>query len=566
MNNKKRKLQQSLTSFFGSNNLVEKEIKEENESYKTSTFPSTKTDNLDLKNSSSCINNSSVDPNSNAFNILMNSAKLKALGPRVLYFNLIKKNDRLYPCIHSQNICSPCFWDCSVVLKDFKVDLESSSKESIQLILVTNILPSDIKDKSPQSNNQMKSSLLKSMMQKGVRRRLMSKVLKLSHILAELDLQELVRRVPIISVEDSVLHPGLPIIVWMMVALSKGYTPPPFVKLITILIAAEIAQTEFKDIPFYDPSKVKCEILENAPLNLKSEHSIVEDSFLSKILSNPEINQASNTLIASLLIRSSYGGMHFDRVMLEDYASIWFRRLNNHLVITENNSYPSSFGSLTSYLDRKYLVDIYQSGCLCSSCICQSCYNYHSASSSPKSILMPSWGMQLINAFIFIPQNDILDLHASCLHSLQATYLLDSSREAKTLTVPLQADLVPEGIDFHIDWNLIDHLYEVHGSDLVKKLKESSSSLQGLNIVENYSEETIKNFLKTLIWTFRSGVNNHKIWTLSVSEENTFRHQQSQELEKKQRLAMFWRIIASSISSYCSKKVQIICKQNKIFS
>ncbi|KAG5189367.1 hypothetical protein JKP88DRAFT_177055 [Tribonema minus] len=37
---------------------------------------------------------------------------------------------------------------------------------------------------------------------------------------------DLVRRLGIICLEDSVLHPALPLLTWLMAAAGKGYIPP----------------------------------------------------------------------------------------------------------------------------------------------------------------------------------------------------------------------------------------------------------------------------------------------------------------------------------------------------
>lgn len=34
---------------------------------------------------------------------------------------------------------------------------------------------------------------------------------------------ELLRRLPVISLEDSITHPALPLVVWLMASQSKGY-------------------------------------------------------------------------------------------------------------------------------------------------------------------------------------------------------------------------------------------------------------------------------------------------------------------------------------------------------
>jgi hypothetical protein len=67
-------------------------------------------------------------------------------------------------------------------------------------------------------------SLLKSNLQKAIRRRHIEEAFATAkHLLAQ-DAQELLRRLPIIMCEDTMLHPPLFMeIVWLMIAVSKGY-------------------------------------------------------------------------------------------------------------------------------------------------------------------------------------------------------------------------------------------------------------------------------------------------------------------------------------------------------
>jgi hypothetical protein len=90
-------------------------------------------------------------------------------------------------------------------------------------------------------------SLAKSMLQKAVRRKMTRKAIKLGNKLAQSSVQELFRRVPIICLEDSMLHPGYPILVWLMMAHSKGYKPPLALILVCLCITADIAGSEYRD-------------------------------------------------------------------------------------------------------------------------------------------------------------------------------------------------------------------------------------------------------------------------------------------------------------------------------
>ena len=62
---------------------------------------------------------------------------------------------------------------------------------------------------------------MKSMLQKNIRRRRPLPSVRVAMELADKSWSDLIRRIPIIILEDSTLHANLPYIVWLMVADSK---------------------------------------------------------------------------------------------------------------------------------------------------------------------------------------------------------------------------------------------------------------------------------------------------------------------------------------------------------
>lgn len=63
--------------------------------------------------------------------------------------------------------------------------------------------------------------VLKSILQKSIRRRRPFPSVRVAMELIDKALGELLRRLPIIILEDSTLHPDFPLLVWLMVAESK---------------------------------------------------------------------------------------------------------------------------------------------------------------------------------------------------------------------------------------------------------------------------------------------------------------------------------------------------------
>lgn len=90
-------------------------------------------------------------------------------------------------------------------------------------------------------------SLTKSVLQKAVRRgRCVAAARAAAHLLAEHP-HEALRRLPVVSLEDAVLHPSLPLLVWFMAAQAKGWRLPPEAVGAVVRVAAELAACTVKD-------------------------------------------------------------------------------------------------------------------------------------------------------------------------------------------------------------------------------------------------------------------------------------------------------------------------------
>jgi hypothetical protein len=122
----------------------------------------------------------------------------------------------------------------------------SAQNQDCKLRIRTNIIP---KDNVSDDLNVLPihHSLLKSMLQKAVRRRLTDTVIRLSFALASISTIELLRRLPIICLEDGFLHPGYPILIWCMVASSKGFILPDYLLSVCIHIIAEVTEARYMD-------------------------------------------------------------------------------------------------------------------------------------------------------------------------------------------------------------------------------------------------------------------------------------------------------------------------------
>ncbi|CAM9503022.1 unnamed protein product, partial [Scytosiphon promiscuus] len=77
-----------------------------------------------------------------------------------------------------------------------------------------------------QSLSRLPVAVIKSMLQKNVRRGRAAAAVRCALELALKSWNDAIRRVLVIIVEDSLLHPAAPLLTWLMVATSKGYRPP----------------------------------------------------------------------------------------------------------------------------------------------------------------------------------------------------------------------------------------------------------------------------------------------------------------------------------------------------
>lgn len=148
-------------------------------------------------------------------------------------------------------------------------------------------IPSDFRTYTP--------SILKSNLQKCVRRRCETQAYATTLQLLRQDPSELLRRLPIIMLEDTLVHPRyFPELVWLMVAVSKGYTlTTADVQIVLDSVAACLAATH--------------------RYNLSVEAADYVDGRGS----------LTDTIQLCFLLRIVYGGMLFDTEFMERLRQRW---------------------------------------------------------------------------------------------------------------------------------------------------------------------------------------------------------------------------------------------------
>ncbi len=158
--------------------------------------------------------------------------------------------------------------------------------------------------------NRLTVGQLKSALQKNVRRRRPEQACVCAMDLILRSFTQFIRRIIIIVLEDSVLHPSLPELTWLLVATAKGYAPSK--KLIgrCLEIVWEVANCEYQD-----------------PLSSLSDTGPLEPEKIDDVH-----EERIEIFLRSLSCRRRFGGMKGDMRMLDTYSHLWMARLSSQPV------------------------------------------------------------------------------------------------------------------------------------------------------------------------------------------------------------------------------------------
>ena len=148
---------------------------------------------------------------------------------------------------------------------------------------------------------------LKSHLQKNIRKKNEVLAIQTCSHLFQLDIKELLRRLPIIMLEDTYLHESFSTLVWIMAACSTNkFKMTQYIYewiLGTVYVIAKLDKKDKKDIVELLPSDV--------PSNLVKYEAL---------------SQSELSLLYSIHVRCAYGGMDSDIKMLEQFAVSWYNR------------------------------------------------------------------------------------------------------------------------------------------------------------------------------------------------------------------------------------------------
>ncbi len=304
---------------------------------------------------------------------------------------------------------------------------------------------------------------MQSMVQKAVRRRQSEPAVRCGAELLIHSWTDFLRRLPIIMVEDAVVHPALPVIVWLMLASSRNYHPPIFFISPCLSILHEVALGTWKDNEAIDDS-----------LNglTDKEPSPTPQPYFSREFTWLPHSMAA-TICRCLSYRADYGGMKGDVQMMYRARSLWYKRFsegishshyhNHHLTGHQHiRSIPPISGKHTpfTYIDPEFLS---------------------TWKSDPYLAIMV----------------DKMDVFGAPSELIGAVSLHIEGRGLGRLPILRSLeDTVPAGIDFHCNSILDDRLSDQQLHTKVETLLQS----------KNWDD--IMNEIRSAMWNFRSGVNS----------------------------------------------------------
>ena len=176
------------------------------------------------------------------------------------------------------------------------------------------------------TNHRLSQSVLASALQKNVRRKRVGPTYRVAKAMTRRNdtFMQCVRRLMIISIEDGTLHPDLPFLAWLMIALSKNFVASTRIKEEVCRIASELAAQEFRDD---GTTLVEKEVKEVK--NDDSDDDVDVLPSLSSIQEKFGSNSEETLLIASLIVRAQFGGMEGDVKMLKNFIRVWVRRFES---------------------------------------------------------------------------------------------------------------------------------------------------------------------------------------------------------------------------------------------
>lgn len=230
----------------------------------------------------------------------------------IFYLEWLNKRPSI--CEFRDSIPPKYNFECSVSIKGCKEVFQD-------LKLYGNI--GDLEDYEFRNSPFTKRTYLVSHLQKCIRKMNHNKSVKTAKHLIDLDINAFLRRLPIIMFEDVIPHKDLPIVIWLMIAITKGF------KIKNVMVQYLLGFIYF--------------------LSSCAKHDIYsyKENIDVGIIGN-------NIFLKSILIRRSYGGMKGDMKMLNYFIELWHEKYKKNIKPREDK-----IKYINHNLDRLEIKDWY---------------------------------------------------------------------------------------------------------------------------------------------------------------------------------------------------------------
>lgn len=175
---------------------------------------------------------------------------------------------------------------------------------------------------------------LKSHLQKCIRKQNDTWALPTSYHFMRLDEIEFLRRLPIIMLEDVFLHESFTTIIWIMIAVSSTkFKMQKYIYDYIFGLIYVLCKIDKKDNITFDNNNDENNdsVVSESVLPISPSITEIIDSYSTSNLKDSEIS-----LLYSIHIRISYGGMAGDMIFLEKVANTWLKRFKHNTVKVNN--------------------------------------------------------------------------------------------------------------------------------------------------------------------------------------------------------------------------------------
>eukprot|EP00980_Cylindrotheca_fusiformis_P004935 scaffold1051_cov119-Cylindrotheca_fusiformis.AAC.10 len=395
-------------------------------------------------------------------------------------------------------------WSASVTIHCNSVDA-GSNKQDLLLHITSSMPPptntstADKKVAVPPptpDNHRFSVPILKSMLQKNIRRR---RPLPAMKIAMAMPLGELLRRLPIICLEDSTLHPDFAFCVWCMTAHSKEYAFSSMQVERIYRIVYEVASCPLQDNLWSEelPEAKEMDRLPSLCLTCMSPCQMEKKE-----------EEEDALLLRAILVRHKYGGMACDMKLLQRCAKIWKRRFG-HDDTNKEMVNPTLVQALV-------------------------------AAAGTDGIKTTKTDDDNVVTWSQVP---------SLLHSDKMKQKSKDAIQRHRMMPYLQySDLAPAGIDFHCCSKVFElpELYQQEMQDSIHKIwgKRDGSSIQ--------TREQMKALLKRACWECSAGVNYRRGFR-QILLLDTDSEQQQQNEEEATKLEAIWKLATPIIQPFVQR-------------